>query len=370
LPPTVRTRAQKAREETQASIEEIPDDEDPAFIREDTPRIIITPSQQPKESQVPESSTTERTIEEPEHPFRNARDAAYAPPSARNVGMAPKPPVNKGKEPAYRTMPPIHDPSIAADLYKRSMDAPITITQRELLSISPELRTQVRDSTTTRRIPTATTGNTQATFHVATTDDEEEYQTALAFSLAQREGRVPPPGALVVADPIEAYYDSLEPGEILDTDRLTVAKESTAIRSVHALVDSSQKKECTVDPGCQVVAMSESTCHSLGLAYDPKIRLHMESANGTFDWSLGLARNVTFLIGTITLYLQVHIIRSPSYEILLGRPFDVLTESVIRNFNNEDQTITISDPNTDSQCTVPTFARGTRSAKAMRTQDF
>ena len=31
----------------------------------------------------------------------------------------------------------------------------------------------------------------------------------------------------------------------------------------------------------------------------------MESANGSFDWSLGLARNVPFLIGTITLYLQV-----------------------------------------------------------------
>jgi hypothetical protein len=105
--------------------------------------------------------------------------------------------------------------------------------------------------------------------------------------------------------------------------------------------------------------MSETTCHSLALAYDPRIRLNMESANGSFDWSLGLARNIPFLVGTITLYLQVHIIRSPSYEILLGRPFDVLTESVIRNFANEDQTITITDPNSKAQCTIPTFARGT-----------
>ena len=55
--------------------------------------------------------------------------------------------------------------------------------------------------------------------------------------------------------------------------------------------------------------------------YDPAIKLNMQSANGTRDWSLGLARNVPFTIGTITLYLQVHIIDSPAYDILLGRPF-------------------------------------------------
>ena len=37
---------------------------------------------------------------------------------------------------------------------------------------------------------------------------------------------------------------------------------------------------------------------------------------------------------------------------------DVLTESVVRNFANEDQTITIFDPNTGQQATVPTSPRG------------
>jgi hypothetical protein len=60
--------------------------------------------------------------------------------------------------------------------------------------------------------------------------------------------------------------------------------------------------ECTVDPGCQIIAMAEAECHSLGLFYDPLIRLNMESANGTCDWSLGLSRNVPFKIGDITLY--------------------------------------------------------------------
>jgi hypothetical protein len=250
------------------------------------------------------------------------------------------------------------------------MDASITITQRELLSLSPEVRSQVRDVTTTRRVPTAAPPTVQISLTVVNEDDEDTADTVTAFALEDVVRRIPPPGAAVVGDPIEAYYNSLAPGESPDLERLKVAMESTAIRSIVAVVDTRQKKECTVDPGCQVVAMSESACHSLCLGYDPKIRLQMESANGTFDWSLGLARNVPFLVGTITVYLQVHVIRSPSYEILLGRPFDVLTESVIRNYANEDQTITITDPNSQRQCTIPTFARGTYVNKPNQQADF
>jgi hypothetical protein len=143
-----------------------------------------------------------------------------------------------------------------------------------------------------------------------------------------------------------------------DPDRLIIAKESSAVRSIFAVIDSSKRKECILDPGCQIVAMSEDTCHELALVYDPAIKLNMQSANGTTDWSLGMARNVPFTIGSITLYMQVHIIGSPAYDILLGRPFDILTESIVRNFSNEDQTVTITDPNTAQRYTVPTFPRG------------
>ena len=53
--------------------------------------------------------------------------------------------------------------------------------------------------------------------------------------------------------------------------------------------------------------------------YDPSIILNMQSANGEVNQSLGLARNVAMQIGNITLYIQIHIICSPAYDILLGR---------------------------------------------------
>jgi hypothetical protein len=103
--------------------------------------------------------------------------------------------------------------------------------------------------------------------------------------------------------------------------------------------------------------MSAIRCNKLGVAYDPSIRLNVQSANGNCNLSLGLARNVPFLIESLTFYLQVHIVQSPAYEVLLGRPFDILTESVVRNFSNEDQTITIKDPKTGRKITIPTVPR-------------
>jgi hypothetical protein len=104
--------------------------------------------------------------------------------------------------------------------------------------------------------------------------------------------------------------------------------------------------------------MSEYLCTDLGLIYDPSIVLNMQSANGEVDQLLGLARNVPMRLSEITLYVQIHVIRSPAYDILLGRPFDILTESVVRNFANEDQTITICDPNSGLHATIPTMPRG------------
>ena len=178
--------------------------------------------------------------------------------------------------------------------------------------------TNVRDSTTTRCVPTAPAVAAQGSLLIVPDEDEvalEPYQTLLLSHPTQS---LPPKGTTIVPDLIEIYYKLLGPNEAPNIDRLTVAKESTAIQSISALVDNMQKKECTVDPGCQVIAMSETACHSLALAYDPWIRLNMESANGSFDWLLSLACKVPFLIGPIMLYLQVHVIHSPSYEILLG----------------------------------------------------
>jgi hypothetical protein len=84
------------------------------------------------------------------------------------------------------------------------------------------------------------------------------------------------------------------------------------------VVDNREEVEGIIDPGSQIIAMSEAVCHDIGLAYNPSIKLNIQWANGEVDQSLSLSHNVPCKINTITLYIQIHIIRSPAYNILLG----------------------------------------------------
>ena len=87
----------------------------------------------------------------------------------------------------------------------------------------------------------------------------------------------------------------------------------------------------------------------------------MEDVHGGLASTLGLAKNVPFKFGDITVYLQCHVQNKAPFEVLLGRPFDVLTESEVRTFGNGDTEITIKDPNSTKRVTFP---RGHRAKQA------
>ncbi|KNZ81653.1 hypothetical protein J132_11006 [Termitomyces sp. J132] len=85
----------------------------------------------------------------------------------------------------------------------------------------------------------------------------------------------------------------------------------------------------------------------------------MESANSQVNTSVGLAKNVPFTFAKgFTIYLQVHIFVKPAYTVLLGCPFDTLTESNIQNLQGGSAIITIRNPNTGCWTALPTLQRG------------
>ena len=247
------------------------------------------------------------------------------------------------------------------------------------MSISPEIRAKVREAVTPRR-PQQTAALTSivaeeadvlsmALPYAGATIEEIEDEDAptpsqsslsstkaqLAYTILQRDnkGKEKP---FVIADPVETYLSTLGPDET--PLPVIVAKESHAVRSIYALIDNKEQVECVLDGGSQIISMSEEVCHALGLAYDPTVKIALQSANKSLDTSLGIARNVPVQIAELTVYLQVHVIRDAAYDILLGRPFEVLTTSRVQNFANEDQTIEIHCPNTQQVVTVPTLPRG------------
>jgi hypothetical protein len=224
---------------------------------------------------------------------------------------------------------PIQNDKIASEIFSRSMKMPVvTLTSEELLSLSPEVRSKWKEQVTLKRVPL-----------VGDNMPSEPSRNTEIF----------------LADPYKTYLNALGPGD--EPEPFVVAKESNSIRSVVMDINGKDSVESVVNGGSAIVAMAEAVCHELALCYDPAVTIPMQSANGGIDHSLGLAQNVPCEIGNITLYMQIHIICNPAYDILLGRPLDVLTESIIRNYRNEAQTITIHDLNSSRTATIPTIPR-------------
>ncbi|KAF8218921.1 hypothetical protein L208DRAFT_1345611, partial [Tricholoma matsutake] len=271
------------------------------------------------------------------HPYAAAKENSYLLPHEQNFALTGK---GKGKEgPSHHIQAPIHKDKIAEDIFTRSMKTPIiTLTSEELLSVALEVRTKWKEQVTTQCV--------QQTDNAMNILDDDVY---------------------VLNNPYETYINSLRPGDILEP--FIITKESHAIRSVIINVNGRNPVKSVVDPGSLIIAMSEEVCHELGLAYDPSICIPLQLANGSIDESLSLARNIPCEVGTITLYMQIHIIHDPAYDILFRCPFEVLTESTVKNYRNKSQTITILDPNSMRSCTIPTIPRSNQCRKVVQ-KDF
>ena len=163
----------------------------------------------------------------------------------------------------------------------------------------------------------------------------------------------PPPGTIVIDDPYEVSLCTMLDDHGINF--LTITKESSPLCTILPLFNHNKYVESIIDPGSQVVAMLEAACHALVLIYNPCIKLCMQSVNGEVDETLGLTRNIPMLVGVITLYIQIYIVWNPAYDVLLGQPFDIVSQSIVHNYSNKEQTITIHDPNTGETAMVPTF---------------
>ncbi|KAE9383961.1 hypothetical protein BT96DRAFT_784876, partial [Gymnopus androsaceus JB14] len=58
----------------------------------------------------------------------------------------------------------------------------------------------------------------------------------------------------------------------------------------------------------------------------------VQSVNGKTDWTFGVAKDVPFHFNDIIAFLKVHVVDSPAYNVLLCRPFKILTQARIQNF--------------------------------------
>ncbi|KAJ7609937.1 hypothetical protein FB45DRAFT_1038399 [Roridomyces roridus] len=241
------------------------------------------------------------------------------------------------------------------------------LTIGELLAASDEVREAVNTATGKKRVPFQQVNLSQRSedpLPVTELDEPaflrsdailvDELPPVSAFLVQEFDDSLPL-GSCVIPDPVEQYIASLPEGTT--AKQIFVGPSSAALRVVFSVINTQGEVECIIDNGSQIVSMSLAAAEKAKLRWDPSVTIFMESANATLAQSLGLARNVPFTFGEITIYLQVHILRKPAYDVLLGRPFDIITESIVRNSADGGQVITLKDPNSGKRCSMSTYPR-------------
>jgi hypothetical protein len=350
----------------------------------------------PSKETVPERANNDRPIQKESDPSKRARmvvesdseDEEETPvpykklvkansesPSREKSKEKPRTqPIPRVGERAYKLVSKFDDKKIVNNLVNKTEKSVLEgVTVGELVAMSPEYAKELRKIVSRTRKPVVSQAMMGAIGQDALPfNDEDSEETDVRYSsravevgelpevdsfhIATQEDIGTEPGGMIATDPVLQYMHFLPPDET--PQPLYMATESASLRVVFPTVNGGERVECVVDSGSQIVSMALKLAERLGIIWDPDVRIHMQSASGEMKRAAGLARNVPFLFGDIPVYLQVHIIDQPAYDVLLGRPFDVLTESYVKNTTTGTQTLTIRDPSSKRRCVIPTHARG------------
>lgn len=294
------------------------------------------------------------------------------------------------KAPVYKRQAPIEEAETMKRVMEELMNTKFTTSLKDLASISAPAREYLKKMITRKKVVVGepqsdleyniialvdlmTTEQKERAVHACTLLEqfeqvtEEEVPVVETFLqvnelpnaemfIAQGDDDIPD-GAWVITDPVEQYLNSLEDGE--SPRPIAVARESMPLRTVYPEINRSSIAEVLLDTGSQICSMDVDVARQLGLTWDPDVVIHLQSANRTTEKTLGLARNVPFDFGGgVTAYIQLHIIRRPAYDVLLGRPFDVTMCTEVLNQASGEQVITLRDPNTGKKITLATYPRG------------
>jgi len=288
-------------------------------------------------------------------------------PPLTKVVRADRPRQVEKESPAYITRAPIEQNNLSQDILAEILRAPLDMTVGQILGASPGIRKELgRQIAKVRQMPAKDQIEPKQVQFKATIEEIEDEVEEIEFiipsdgisvdELPYAAFTTQQKGVIIAGDPVMQYLSSLAQGET--PKQLYALRDSFALRSVYPIINNIGTEEALLDSGSQIVSMSRDTAVLLGLTWNPAITINMQSAQGHIEKTLGLSKNVPFQFGEITILLQVHIINKPAYKILLGRPFDALTESEVKNERDGAQTITLTDPTSQARVVLPTYPRG------------
>jgi hypothetical protein len=246
----------------------------------------------------------------------------------RPIGYPPK---QSPEEAKFRYHTGIEDSVQTSTLAERALDSSITITTRELLAASPEVRKHVKDLVVTKKV---SVNNVEA-------DSEDPVDAYLAAFVNDS-----PPVPLDVAK----YEDS-------------AAVHSLPLRVIYPEFAPGVQPECILDGGAQIVVMRKDVWEQLQVPLATHWTMSMESANSGTTRTLGFVENHPVKIGHIVIHLQIQVVEDAPFEVLLGRPFFDVTSCAEVSKQGGEHSIYIRDPTTQIPYLFPTQPRKFKTQK-------
>jgi len=127
-----------------------------------------------------------------------------------------------------------------------------------------------------------------------------------------------------VTDPVLQFLEKLDPLEweyqvfsIEKKDRLEKAVPDMAhLRVVPVVINGIGEEEVLLNSRSQIVSMTRKVVIANKVIWDPNLSIQMQSANRSLSRTCGLSRNILFILGGITVLLQVYIIEDAPYTVL------------------------------------------------------
>lgn len=280
-------------------------------IEEDEPdieieRLEVLLSEAKKKS----AAAKKAKFETPDKPKpRNAPPAAKPPTPSQSAPQRPDASKTVPTPPQYKYTSAIEDPTIAKNVLDRTLDAPITVSQRELLALAPEVRKQIKDLTTTKKIAT---NNVNLVGAQQNSDAERAERATLALA---------------------------EPEE----NRFT-AWETLPLRTMEGIVDDKLPVEFTLDQGASCCLMREDVWKRIGTHLLPDKGTMLETANLGVTRTLGQIPNAKITLGGIDFSVPMQVVSDGPFLILLGRPFFAVSRCETKDYASGEQTVTLTDP--------------------------
>ena len=230
----------------------------------------------------------------------------------------------------YRFVTPAEaeNPAAVAKIYDSVMNAPITMSVRDLYAVCPEVRRKTKDSVTTRKV-----GITDGT-------------------------------NLALAAP---SYPNARGGQDEDLqDDEDQGKATIELRALTVHLNGVGPLEGVLDSGASFIAVHRKVWEQMGTVCRPDRVISLVTADGNRSSTVGLLTGVKLSIGPIELEVKAHVVEEAPFDILLGRPFYAAAQYQSRHGRGGEEIAEIIHPRTNARYSISTRPHDARNNKYAR----